>query len=133
MLIDTLIQGRNQDFNLEGGQSINKQKTWTSLNFILFFKICVTFFFFRILSIFNTHTRRGEKFLKKLTVVYIQNGLTFGYTVQVLNLFNSHSFFNVRLTHYFFFLRILSIFNTHTQEEGRMSQRNLQWCRSRRA
>ena len=47
-------------------------------------------------------------FLKKLTVVYIQNGLTFGYTAQTLNLFNSHSFSNVRLIHYFL---------THTQEE----------------
>ena len=47
-------------------------------------------------------------FLKKLTVVYIQNGLTFGYTAQTLNLFNSHSFSNARLIHYFL---------THTQEE----------------
>ena len=30
------------------------------------------FFFFRILNIFNTHTRREEKTLKKLIVVYIQ-------------------------------------------------------------
>ena len=55
----------------------------------------------------------GEGFLKKLTMVYIQKGLTLEYTSQTLNLFNSHSFFNVGLTHYFFFLRILSI-NTHT-------------------
>jgi len=40
------------------------------------------FFFFRILSIFNTHTGREEKFfLNKLTVVYIQNDLTLGYTL----------------------------------------------------
>ena len=41
------------------------------------------YLFFLILSIFNTHTHEetGECFfLKKLTVVYIQNGLTFGYT-----------------------------------------------------
>jgi len=31
-------------------------------------------FFFRILSIFNTHTGRGEKILKKLIVVYIKKG-----------------------------------------------------------
>ena len=59
----------------------------------------------RILSIFNTHIYR-ERVLKKLTVVYIQNSLTLGYTVQTLNLFNSHSFSNVGLTHYFFFLNI---------------------------
>ena len=54
------------------------------------------FFFFRILSIFNTHTgREGEGILKKLTVVYIQKCLTLEYTTQTLNLFNSHSFFNV--------------------------------------
>ena len=40
--------------------------------------------------------KRGEKVLKKLTIVYIQNGIALGYTTQVLNLFNSHSFFNVR-------------------------------------
>ena len=56
----------------------------------------------RILSIFNIHTY-GEKILKKLTVVYIQKGLTLEYTVQTLNLFNSHSFSNIGLTHYFFF------------------------------
>ena len=54
------------------------------------------FFFFRVLSIFNTHTGRGgEGFLKKFTVVYIQKYLTLEYTTQALNLFNSHSFFNV--------------------------------------
>ena len=72
----------------------------------------------RILNIFNTHTGRGKKvFLKKLTMVYIQKGLTLGYTTQALNIFYSHSFSNVGLTHYFFFLRILSIFNTHTGRE----------------
>ena len=35
--------------------------------------------------------------------VYIQKGLTFGYTIQVLNFFNSHSFSNVGLTDCFFF------------------------------
>ena len=35
------------------------------------------FFFLRILSIFNTHGERGESFLKKSTVVYIQKGLTY--------------------------------------------------------
>ena len=78
-------------------------------------------FFFRILNILtHTHTKRGEKVLKKPTIVYIQNGLTLGYTAQVLNLFNSHSFSNVGLTHYFFLLRILNIL-IHIQEEGRMS------------
>ena len=50
---------------------------------------------------------RGENVLKKLTMVYIQKGLPLGYTTQVLNFFNSHSFSNVGLTHYFFLLRIL--------------------------
>ena len=36
----------------------------------------VFFLFFRILNIFNTHTRgEGRRFLKKFTVVYIQKGL----------------------------------------------------------
>ena len=52
---------------------------------------------------FNTHMRREKKVLKKLIVVYIQKGLTLGYTVHVINFFNSHSFSNVGLTHYFFF------------------------------
>ena len=62
------------------------------------------FFFFRILSILtHTHMERGEIVLKKLTVVYIQNGITLRYTIQTLNFFNLYSFFNVELTHYFFF------------------------------
>ena len=40
------------------------------------FQIWYFFFLLRILSIFNTHTRRGEKVLKKLTMVYIQKGLS---------------------------------------------------------
>ena len=40
------------------------------------------FFFFRILNIFNTHKGREEKILKKLTMMYIQNGLTLKYIVQ---------------------------------------------------
>ena len=46
---------------------------------------------------------RGESFLKKLTVVYIQKGLTHEYTAQTLNFFYSYSFSNVGLTHYFSF------------------------------
>ena len=42
-------------------------------------------------------------FFLKLIVVYIQNGLTFRYTTEVLNFFYSHSFSNVRLTYYFLF------------------------------
>ena len=54
----------------------------------------------------------GESFFKKkLTVVYIQNGLTFGYTAQVLNIFNSHSFSNVGLIHCF-------LTHTHTRGNG---------------
>ena len=50
--------------------------------------------------------------------MYIQNGLTLGYTVQTLNLFNSHSFSNVGLTHSFFFFRILNILTyTHRERE----------------
>ena len=68
---------------------------------------------------------RGEKILKKLIVVYIKKVLTLEYTAQTLNLFNSHSFSNMRLTHCFFLLRILNIFNTHTHGEGRRSYKNL--------
>ena len=64
--------------------------------------LVVFFFFFK--SIFNTHTGRGKNvFSKKLTVVYIQKGLTLKYTVQTLNIFYLYSFSNVGLTHYFFF------------------------------
>ena len=47
--------------------------------------------------------RRVEKVLKKLIVMYIQNSLTLRYTIQTLNLFNSHSFSSMWLTHYFIF------------------------------
>jgi len=57
------------------------------------------FFKKKILSIFNTHTGRREKVLKKPIVMYIQKGLTLGYTAQILNLFDSYSFSNVGLTH----------------------------------
>ena len=59
--------------------------------------INLLFFLLRILSIFNTHThgKRGECFLKKLTVVYFQKGLILGYTAHALNLFYPHSSFNV--------------------------------------
>ena len=42
------------------------------------------FFFLRILSIFDTHTGRKEKVLKKLIVVYIQKGLSY---VTYLNIY----------------------------------------------
>ena len=76
------------------------------------------FFFFRILSLFNTHTGRGEIVLKKLIVVYIQNDLTLGYTVQALNIFNSYSFSNVGLTHCFFFLEYLVFLTAIHGERG---------------
>ena len=37
----------------------------------------ITFFFFRILSIFNTHGKSRIFFLKKLTVMCIHKGLNF--------------------------------------------------------
>ena len=46
---------------------------------------------------------REKKILKKLMVIYIQKGLTLGYTAQILNFFNSHLFSNMGLTHYFSF------------------------------
>ena len=52
------------------------------------------------------------KVLKKLTAVYIQNDLTLGYIAYILNLFNSHSFSNMGLTHFFFFNT--KYFNAHT-------------------
>ena len=42
---------------------------------VLFF-----FFFLRILSILTNKRGEGEKVLKKLTVVYIQKGLTYTHT-----------------------------------------------------
>ena len=62
------------------------------------------FFFFRILT--HTLRERGRRFFKETLVMYIQNGLTLGYAVQFSNLFDSHSFSNVGLTHYFFFCTI---------------------------
>ena len=58
------------------------------------------FFLFKILNIFNTHTHRekGEGFLKKLTMVYIQKR----YTTQALNLLDTTTSFylNKKLTKY---------------------------------
>ena len=42
------------------------------------------FFFFLIILSFLTRTGREEKILKKLTIMYIQNDLTFRYTAQAL-------------------------------------------------
>ena len=51
-------------------------------------KALIFFFFFRILNIFNTHTGWEKNvFLKKFTVLYIQNGLTLVYTAHILNLY----------------------------------------------
>ena len=64
------------------------------------------FFFFLLfenIKYFLTHTERGEKILKELTVVYIQKSLTLGYTAHTFNFFYSHSLSNIRSTHYFFF------------------------------
>ena len=58
-----------------------------------------------------------RRFLKKLTVVYIQKSLTFEHTAQTLNLYNLHSFFNVGLTHCFFFSEYSILTHTHTQKE----------------
>ena len=45
------------------------------------------YIYLRIFSICNTHTLgEGKRFLKKFTMVYIQKGLTLGYTAQTLNL-----------------------------------------------
>ena len=69
-----------------------------------FFNVGLThcFFLLRILNIFNTHERRGECFLKKLTVVYIQNGT--GFKPLKLTLI-----FQCRINLLFFLLRILSV------------------------
>ena len=57
-------------------------RSMQQFSFILFYFFYFFFFFLRILSI-NTHThgKMRESFLKKLAVVYIQNGLTIGYIV----------------------------------------------------
>ena len=62
---------------------------------------------------------RKRKVLEKLIIVYIKKGLTFRYTTQTLNLFNSHLFSNTGLIYCFFFnsffyYKILKYFNTHT-------------------
>ena len=54
-------------------------------------------------------------FLKKFTVVYIQNDLTLRYTVQTLNLFYS-LIFQCEINPLFFLLKILNIFNAHTEK-----------------
>ena len=46
-----------------------------------------------------THMEKMKKILKKLIVVCIQKSLTLGYTTYTLNLFNPHSFFNMKFTH----------------------------------
>ena len=51
--------------------------------------------------------------LTTLVLVYIQMGLTIRYTVQTLNFYNSHSFFNVRLICCFSFENT-NYFNIHT-------------------
>ena len=57
-------------------------------NKIVFLIDILKFFFLKKILSILTHTYEiGEKVLKKLTVVYIQNDLTFEYTVQTLSLF----------------------------------------------
>ena len=53
--------------------------------------------------------------LTTLVLVYIQMGLTLGYTAQTSNLYNSHLFFNVRLIYYFSFENT-NYFNIHTHK-----------------
>ena len=86
------------------------------------------FFFFIILNIFNTHTygEMREDLKKTYSGVY-QKGPNSWIHSTNFKPFNSHSFSNMRLTHYFFLLRILNIFNTHTHGEGRRSYKNLWW------
>ena len=66
---------------------------------------------------FNTHKGREENILKKLTVVYIQNGLTLGYTIQILNLYNSHSFSNNSII---FSFENTKYFNIHMGREEKI-------------
>ena len=42
--------------------------------------VAANFFFFFKNTKYLTHTARMEKVLKKLTVVYVQRGVTLGYT-----------------------------------------------------
>ena len=62
---------------------------------------------------------RGERVLKKLILVYIQNGLTFRYTTHALTSL-THTHFLMWDNPTVFLLRILSIFNTLTWGEGKM-------------
>ena len=60
----------------------NSKKKEETISWLIFqYRINLLFFLLRILSIFNIHMGR-EKILKKLKVVYIQKGLTLGYTTQ---------------------------------------------------
>ena len=53
----------------------------------ILYYILYIYIYLRIFSIYNTHTLgEGRRFLKKFTMVYIQNGLTLRYTAQTLNL-----------------------------------------------
>ena len=77
--------------------------------FLFWFSKDLLFSFFHVenTKYFNTYTHRWEKVLKKLTVVYIQKGLTLEYTVHALSLFNSYLFFNVELTDCLLFIYFL--------------------------
>ena len=73
---------------------------------------------------------RKRKVLEKLIIVYIKKGLTFRYTTQTLNLFNSHLFSNTGLIYCFFFnsffyYKILKYFNTHTHTQRRESLKEI--------
>ena len=87
-------------------------------NVVIFQQQTTKCFFFRILSIFNTHIEgEGRRFFKEIYSGVIQKGLTLGYIVQALNLFYS-LIFQCGINPLFFLLRILSIFNTHTHIRG---------------
>ena len=107
ILLSTFFRFTNIKLNFFPFTNIKEKKGWRNVNEGLRNKLNKVLLFFLLLKILSilthTHIGRWEKVLKKLTVVYIQKGLTLGYTAHVLNFFNSHLFFIVVLTHCFFF------------------------------
>ena len=54
-----------------------------------------------------------RKSFKKIDNNVYPKQLTLRYTVHILNFYTSYSFFNVRLTYYFFSFKNIKYFNTH--------------------
>ena len=82
------------------------------------FVIIFFFFFLRILSIFNTHTREERRrfFKEAYSGVYPKGSNSWIHSIYFKPLLVT-LIFQCEINPLFFLLRILSIFNTHTHEE----------------